>query len=147
MELFWLMLAVGAGGCIAVQAAANGSLRANIGSVWYAAFYSICGTILTAGLFMLVARPTAPAMAAVRATPWWNWIGGPLGAMVVLTGAALISRLGATAFTAAFVGGQLVFSLLLDHYGWMDLPRESITAGRLAGAALVFAGVLMVRYL
>lgn len=62
MDLFWLMLAVGAGGCIAVQAAANGSLRANIGSVWYAAFYSICGTILTAGLFMLFARPTAPAM-------------------------------------------------------------------------------------
>lgn len=45
------------------------------------------------------------------------------------------------------VGGQLVFSLLLDHYGWMDLPRQSITAGRLAGAAMVFAGVLMVRYL
>jgi transporter family-2 protein len=86
-------------------------------------------------------------MAAVRSTPWWNWIGGPLGATVVLAGAALISRLGATACAAAFVGGQLVFSLLLDHYGWMDLPQESITAGRLAGAALVFAGMLMVRYL
>ena len=147
MDLFWLCLAVVAGGCIALQAAANGSLRANIDSVWYAAFYSICGTILTAVLFIVFAQPTAPSMAAVRSTPWWNWIGGPLGATVVLAGASLISRLGATAFAAAFVGGQLVFSLLLDHYGWMDLPQESITAGRLAGAALVFAGMLMVRYL
>lgn len=147
MDLFWLSLAVAAGGCIALQAAANGSLRANIDSVWYAAFYSICGTILTAVLFILIARPTAPSLTAVRSTPWWNWIGGPLGATIVLTGAALISRLGAAAFIAAFVGGQLAFSLLLDHYGWMDLPRQSITVGRLAGAAMVFAGVLMVRYL
>ena len=147
MDLFWLVLAVGAGGCIALQAAANGSLRGNIDSVWYAAFYSICGTILTAVLFVLFARPTAPSIAAVRTAPWWNWIGGPLGAMVVLAGAALNPRLGATVFAAAFIGGQRVFSLLLDHYGWMDLPRESITAGRLAGAAMVFAGMLMVRYL
>lgn len=67
MNLFWLMLAVGVGGCIELQAAANGSLRANIGSVWYATFCSTCGTILTAGLFTLVARPTAPAMAAAPA--------------------------------------------------------------------------------
>jgi len=147
MDVLWLFLAIGAGGCIALQAAANGSLRANIDSPWYAAFYSICGTILTAVLFMLLARPTAPSMIAVRSTPWWNWIGGPLGAMIVLSGAALISKLGSAAFISAFVGGQLVFSLLLDHFGWMDLPQQSITPGRLAGAALVFVGVLLVRYL
>lgn len=60
MDLVWLALAIGAGGCIALQAAANGSLRSAIGSPWHAAFFSICGTMITALAFMLVARPPAP---------------------------------------------------------------------------------------
>lgn len=147
MDFFWLAVAMAAGGCIALQAAANGSLRTNIDSPLWAAFYSICGTIVTAVVFMLLTRPTSPPLAAVRATPWWNWIGGPLGAMIVLSGAALISKIGSAAFIAAFVGGQLVFSLLLDHFGWMDLPQQSLTPGRMLGAALVFAGVVLVKML
>jgi transporter family-2 protein len=146
MDMLWLTIAVAAGGCIAVQAAANGSLRSAIDSPWHAAFYSICGTMVTALLFMLAARPAAPALAAVRSTPWWNWVGGPLGGIIVLTGAALVPKIGSATFIASFVAGQLVVSLLLDHFGLMDLPQQSISPGRLAGAAMVFAGMLLVRY-
>ncbi|NBW86120.1 MAG: EamA-like transporter family protein, partial [Planctomycetia bacterium] len=81
-----------------------------------------------------------------RSVPWWNWLGGPLGALIVLSGAALTPKLGAAAFIAAFVGGQLICSLALDHYGLLNLPRQDLTPGRMLGAALVFAGVLLVRY-
>jgi len=119
MDLVWLALAIGAGGCIALQAAANGSLRSAIGNPWHAAFFSICGTIVCACLFMLAVRPPLPPPAAVRGTPWWYWIGGPLGALIVLAGATLAPRLGAAAFIAAVVGGQLACSVLLDHFGAM----------------------------
>jgi len=142
----WLVLAAAAGGCIAVQAAANAALRHQLGDARYAAFFSICGTILTALIFMLLVRPAPPSVAALRGAAWWNWIGGPLGALFVLAGAALAPKLGAAAFIAAVVGGQLVCSLALDHYGLLDLPQQGLTAGRLLGAAMVFAGVLLVRY-
>lgn len=48
---------------------------------------------------------------------------------------------------AALVGGQLAFSLAIDHYGLMNVPQQGLTAGRLLGAAMVFAGVLCVKYL
>ncbi len=147
MQSFWIILATLAGGAIAVQAAANSSLRTAVGDARYAAFFSIIGTMLCAAAFMLLLRPPLPAAAAVRGTPWWNWIGGPLGAVFVLSGAALVPRLGAAAFIAAVVAGQLVFSMLLDHFGLMHLPQQSITPGRLLGAVLVFAGVLAVKYL
>ena len=146
MDMFWISMAAAAGCCIALQASANGSLRGNLDSPYFAAFFSICGTILTAVAFMLVVRPHPPSLADVRSTPWWNWIGGPLGALFVLAGAALAPKLGAAAFIAAVVGGQLVCSLALDHYGLLDLPQQGLTAGRLLGAAMVFAGVLLVRY-
>ena len=88
------LLAVGAGICIALQAAANGKFRQNIDSPEYAAFFSICGTFLTAITAMLILRPAPPSAIALRETPWWNWIGGPLGALIVLAGAALTRELG-----------------------------------------------------
>lgn len=142
----WIVLAIAAGGCIAVQAAANGSLRTHLADARYAAFFSICGTIITAVVAMLVLRPPPPAVAAIRGTPWWTWVGGPLGAIFVLAGAALAPRLGAAAFISAVVAGQLIFSLALDHFGLMNIPQQPLTAARLLGAALVFAGVLLVKY-
>lgn len=147
MDVLWLVLASCAGSCIALQAAANASLRSHLSDVRYAAFFSICGTIVTACLVMLLIRPPLPAAAAMRSAPWWNWIGGPLGALIVLAGAALTPRLGAAAFIAAVVAGQVVCSLILDHFGWMDLARQQITPGRAIGAVLVVSGVLAVRYL
>lgn len=147
MDMFWISMAAAAGCCIALQASANGSLRGNLDSPYFAAFFSICGTILTAVAFMLVVRPHPPSLADVRSTPWWNWIGGPLGALIVLSGAAVIPKVGAATFIAAVVGGQLALSLVLDHFGWMDLARQPLSAGRLLGATMVFVGVLLVRYL
>jgi transporter family-2 protein len=44
------------------------------------------------------------------------------------------------------VGGQVICSLLFDHYGLMNVPQQGITAGRVLGGLMVFAGVLLVRY-
>jgi transporter family-2 protein len=141
------LLAMGAGCCIALQAAANSKFRQNIGTVEYAAFFSICGTFLTAVTAMLILRPAAPSASALREAPWWNWIGGPLGALIVLAGAALTQKLGAGVFIALVVGGQLLCSLLLDHYALMGLNEQPVTLGRVLGALLVVAGVLCIKYL
>ncbi len=146
MNSLWIPLASAAGACIALQAAANGSLRTHLGDPLYAAFFSICGTIATAVVVMLAIRPSLPPPTAFRAAPWWNWVGGPLGAVFVLAGAALTPKLGSAAFFAAVVGGQLVCSLMLDHFGLMNIPQQGLSVGRLIGAALVFAGVLLVKY-
>ena len=145
--LVYALLAAGAGACIATQAAANGKFRLNIGSPLYAAFFSICGTVVTAIAAMLAVRPAAPSADALRQAPWWNWIGGPLGAIIVLAGAALVSELGAALFIALVVAGQLVCSLLLDHFALLGLPEQPITPGRVLGAGLVLAGVVCMKYL
>ncbi len=142
------LLAMGAGACIALQASANGSFRKSLGdNPLFAACLSILGTVLTAAAAMLVFRPPVPSMAVLRETPWWNWIGGPLGALIVLAGAALTARLGAALFIALVVGGQLLCSLALDHFALVGLNEQPVTLGRLLGAALVVAGVLCIKFL
>ena len=141
------LLAAGAGACIALQATANTRFRANLDSPAYAAFFSICGTFVTACSFMLLLRPATPSAGVVRQTEWWNWLGGPLGALIVLAGATLTRQLGAAAFIALVVGGQLLCSMLLDHFALMGLKPDPITPGRALGAVLVVAGVVCVKYL
>jgi transporter family-2 protein len=144
MFIISILLAAAAGACLSLQAAANASLRTHLNDARWAAFFSICGTIISAVIVMLALRPTFPSAMAFRSAPWWTWIGGPLGALFVLAGAALTPKLGAAAFIAAIVAGQLVCSLLLDHFAVMNLPLQTMSLGRFVGAALVFIGVLLV---
>ena len=85
-NLAYALLAAGAGACIAMQASANGAFRKNLDNQWYATFFSICGTFATAIVAMIAFRPSPPSAEAFRSTQWWNWIGGPLGAFIVLAG-------------------------------------------------------------
>ena len=56
-----------------------------------------------------------------------------------------VPRLGAAMTITLMVAGQLALSLLLDHFGALGVPRQPLNLGRIAGVALVFAGVLLVR--
>jgi bacterial/archaeal transporter family-2 protein len=147
LQILFALLAAGAGCCLALQATANTRFRQNLDSQWYAAFFSICGTIVTATVFMLLTRPPVPSAQSMRQTEWWNWIGGPLGALIVLAGATLTRELGAAAFVALLVGGQLSCSVMLDHFALMGLKEQPITWGRAAGVVLVIAGVVSIKYL
>ena len=146
-HVVFMLLAAGAGLCIALQAAANNKFRQNIGEALWVAFFSICGTILTASLALLILRPTLPTLETFKSTQWWNWIGGPLGALIVLAGATLVRELGAAAFIALVVGGQLICSLLLDHFALMGLDEKTISPGKVGGALLVIGGVLCIKFL
>ena len=143
----FVFLAFAVGCCFALQASANSKFRMNLGSPLWAAFFSICGTFITAVSAMIALRPAAPDASALRSLPWWNWIGGPLGALIVLGGATLVSELGAALFLALVVAGQLICSLLLDHFALLGLPEQSITPGRVLGALLVVAGVVCMKWL
>ena len=58
---------------------------------------------------------------------------------------AAAPRLGALNLFAAVIFGQLVCSVLLDHYG--VLYREhGLSAGRIAGVVLLGTGVALVRF-
>ena len=146
-HVIFMLLAAGAGGCIALQASANSKFRQNIGEPLWAAYFSICGTILFSSVIMLIVRPTLPSWETLRGTQWWNWIGGPLGALIVLAGATLVRELGAAAFIALVVGGQLVCSLLHDHFALLGLEERAVSPGKVGGALLVIGGVLCIKFL
>jgi transporter family-2 protein len=71
--------------------------------------------------------------------------GGAIGALVLGSITAVTPRLGATVTYLCFVAGITVSSVLLDQFGILDLPQQSLTLWRAVGIALILSGVAVVR--
>jgi transporter family-2 protein len=136
-------VALVAGSLLPVQAGVNSQLARRLGHPGAAALVSFfIGTALLAAYCLVLRQPVS--LAELRNAPPWMLTGGLFGAIFVAVAAALAPRLGATGLTALVIAGQLGLSLALDHYGWLGFPVRPVVPGRLLGAALLAAGVVLV---
>jgi transporter family-2 protein len=139
-----ILLVFIAGGMVALQAPTNAILAKAGGSPILAALISF--TVGTVALLMVwVATPNRPGSSAFAGLPWYAWIGGLYGAMFVAVAAYAAPKIGIASLITIGIAGQIAMALLLDHVGAMGLTRDPITVGRVAGAVLVIAGVVLVR--
>lgn len=148
MAVLWVLLGVIAGACIAVQAPINAQLGRELGQPFAAAFVSFAaGAIVLAIVTFSFAAVTQTAIAWSQPA-WWLFIaGGALGTVYVTSAIVLTPQIGAAAVMGLAVTGQLLAGLLVDRFGFLGAPVHEITPGRIAGAALLVAGAVMIRLL
>lgn len=135
-------LAIGFG--LSVQVAMNAMLRTHFGNAAWAALVNFAAGTLVLAAFALVSRTPAPSGSQIAGVPAWAWIGGALGACYVISATILGPRIGLAALTALVVTGQLVASMVIDHYGLLGFAQNPVSALRIAGAVVLIVGVLMV---
>jgi bacterial/archaeal transporter family-2 protein len=141
----FVVLALLTGVTIAVQTGINTQLRSLLGSPLQAVFVSfMVGTALVA--LTLVGRREVPPFAKLAHMPWWMWLGGVCGLFIVSTNIVVAPRLGAALLISLAIAGQLTTALVLDHYGAFGFPVHHISLPRVAGAVLLLAGVVLIRY-
>jgi transporter family-2 protein len=133
-----------AGAMVAIQAPTNAYLARAGGSPVLAALISFA--VGTMALFVVwLASGNRPGAPAFSALPAYAWFGGLYGAIYVAVAAFAAPKIGLAALITIGIAGQIAMALLLDHVGALGLPREPINFGRIAGAILVVAGVVLVR--
>ena len=138
------ILVLAAGVLIAIQAPTNAILAKAGGSPVLAALISfLVGTMALFATWMVSGN--RPAASAFSGLPWYVWIGGLYGAFFVGAAAYAAPRLGLTSLVTIAIAGQIAAALWLDHFGALGLPREPVNLGRIGGALLVIAGVVLVR--
>jgi bacterial/archaeal transporter family-2 protein len=138
-------LAAGAGVSFIFQQAVNANLRGEIGSPWWAGFISYLGGTIVMFAMVLALREPWLTGAAISRTSWMSWTGGIFGAIYIAISILLLPRLGATIVVALIVLGQMIGAMLFDHFALLGVPANPITLTRLAGAALLIAGVVLIR--
>jgi bacterial/archaeal transporter family-2 protein len=125
-----------------VQIAVMGRLGDRIGVVPAFAFAAAVAAAI-GFVCLLAARRSLAGFADAVHQPSWMWLGGLMGAFVVLTITFAGPRIGTTATVAVFLVGQFAAAALVDRYGLFGLDRIPVSAARIAGVVLLAIGAAL----
>jgi transporter family-2 protein len=138
-----VLLGVGAGCLVGMQAPINSRLGRALGSVQAATFSFLVGTVVLLLIASFV-RGGLGNLGHVGRAPWWALIGGLLGAVYVTVALVAVRTLGASGLTAVVITGQLAISVVIDRFGLLGVARQPVGLQRVLGLALLVAGVVLV---
>ena len=127
------------------QQAVNSNLRSEIGSPWWAGFVSYGGGTIAMLIMALLLREQLPSAGMIGRSGWLSWTGGLFGAVYIAISIIMLPRLGAATVIALIVAGQMVGSLVFDHFGVLGVPVHRVTPVRVAGATLLVLGAALTR--
>ncbi len=149
-HLVLIGIAVLTGMFIPLQPGINAEMKVHAQSAFTAALISFTGGTILLGIAVacvrVFGRSDLPGVGAiVRSAPWWAYFGGLVGALFVTVAIVLAPRLGAALLVAGIVTGQLIGSMVIDHFALVGFPRVAITWPRVLGIGLLIAGVLVIQ--
>ena len=141
-----LALAAFAGAVVPFQSAINANLTRGLGHPLWATLASLLVSIVVLLPIMLAMRLPLPSLTFISKAPLWMWAGGAFGVCFISLALMLLPKLGASGFIALALAGQVVASLVLDHFGWFGLVERQMTLPRVLGAVLLIAGVALIQF-
>jgi bacterial/archaeal transporter family-2 protein len=142
---FFIFLAILAGMAMPTQATVNSKLAGVVENPITAAFISFAVGTVALFVYMLLTGVPLTSLGSAKNAPLIAWIGGFLGAFFVSVMAMVVPKIGvALAFSLA-IGGQMLVTLLIDHFGWLGVPEKPINLWRVLGAFFITIGVILIR--
>ena len=146
--MIWLLLlpvAFVAGMAAPTQFAINSQLRQVVGGPVVAAAVSfLVGTVILFAAAAVVSR-SVPELGPIMSAPPWMYLGGLLGAFYVSASIVLTPRLGVATTIGLFLSGQVIASIVIDHFGLFGVAVQPASIPRILGALLIIVGVAVVQ--
>lgn len=121
------------------------NLRTALGSASWAVLVSYVGGTLTMIAIVAVMREPWISAAGIARSSLPSWAAGAFGVLYIMLAIALIPKLGAATVIALLVAGQLIASIVFDHFGLLGLPQQPADIYRILGAVMLLGGVILIR--
>lgn len=124
----------------------NNALKKALVNPWLGSLVSFLPIVaFLAVVWICLPRPL-PSADSVTQMPWWAPLGGLVGAFAVVAGLLFVGKVGAGAFAGLTITANILMSLVIDKYGLFGMETHALSAGRMAGAALMVAGIGLISY-
>ena len=125
---------------VAVQASLAGILSGRVGLIGNGIIVFGGGFLFALVILLFV---QGGQIKAWRSIPWYAYLAGPLGIVIISSIGYAIPRIGVASTLTLIVVSQLIVGVILDHFGWLTIPRP-VDLQRLIGIAILFLGTWIV---
>ncbi|MBF0752586.1 MULTISPECIES: DMT family transporter [unclassified Pasteurella] len=146
--IFWQILGIGGGIASGITPAINTALRQTLQSTTLSVFVPfIMGTLLLA-LVICFKELTAwrhLKNALKEPQPWWQWLGGLLGAVYIGGIVIIVPQIGTGGAIVTSLFGLLLGSLIIDQFGLLGASKKTVNAIQIVGLLVLLIGVVMIQ--
>ncbi|RKO68228.1 DMT family transporter [Desulfofundulus salinus] len=139
VRLLALAIAALSGVTMAVQGSLNAALGKVIGLLETTFVVHLVGLILVAVLLFGFHLGDG-RLADYAQAPWYYYLGGMLGVLIVYAVVRSIPKVGVAPATTAIIIGQVLTASLIDHLGLFGLEKLPFTWHRVVGTLLMAGG-------
>lgn len=141
----YLLIALLAGAMMPTQAATNNKMAAFVDSPILAALISFFVGTVALFLYVLISGVPLANLSGVKNAPAIAWAGGLLGAFFVAAAVTLVPRIGVAMTFSLIIAGQMIVTLVIDHFGLLGVDVRPVNWQRIAGILLITVGVVFIR--
>ncbi|MEP7730335.1 DMT family transporter [Marinomonas primoryensis] len=142
MTVFFAIFMLVLGGiALSVQSSINGRLGHNVGVIASAWLTFVIGFAISFLLFFFF---ESNHEVSLFSAPKWQLSGALFGVMYMLIVVFAVPKIGIAAATVCTISGQLIMSLLIDHFGWLENKIIPLDDYRYFAILLLVAAVTMI---
>ncbi len=143
-KIFWIVMAVIAGAFLPMQGSMNSKLAKAGENPVYASMISFTIGVLALVTYILLTSQNV-SWKGLKDAPSYSWLGGVLGAFYVTVIVFAFPKIGPGLTFGLVVAGQLITSMVMEHFQIMGTPHQPISLGRIVGVLLIIIGVVAVK--
>ncbi len=140
LKIIAMIIAIISGTSMAVQGALNTVLGKFVGVLETTFIVHIVGT-LVAVLGLFVFKLGTGSFENINRAPWYAYIGGIFGVIIVYSVIFSISNLGVAIATTIIITGQIVAAVIIDHFGLFGLDKICFSWTKVIGIVFLSLGV------
>lgn len=141
MTIFALLLVIAGGVATGTQVPTNASLGKLIGPLGSSFVnFTVALVIISAVTLLFGSGDLSAALDA----PWWQFLGGAYGVIIVTAGIVSSPVLGVALFTTLLMVGQLGMGMVVDSFGLFGAAVHPLTSGRICGFLVILVGILLI---
>lgn len=133
-----------AGAFLPMQGSMNSKLAKAGENPVYASMISFTIGVLALVAYILLTSQNV-SWKGLKDAPSYSWLGGVLGAFYVTVIVFAFPKIGPGLTFGLVVAGQLITSMVMEHFQIMGTPHQPISLGRIVGVLLIIIGVVAVK--
>ncbi|MEG0180856.1 MAG: DMT family transporter [Peptostreptococcaceae bacterium] len=133
------IISIFTGALLALMVSLNGTVGQASGNYASSVIIHVIGLL---GIIVVLII-TKSKIKDLKNIPFYMYFGGLIGVLTVIFSNSSFSKLGVSLTSALCLLGQLITSIIIDHFGYFDFPVVKFNKKKIIGLSIIILGIFL----